>query len=535
MITIDNVYSKCEYFYKPSPMISPILSRNMMQEVVPQSMFLSQLNPEGHLILNEIWYPDPRKSVTVNEANKSYFPGRAIGDIVNTVKHIERITIPFQQIVLTKDLTHVCGNRMNLDVMELSLTEIQEEAFIKFRQKWILYNFDTAVYEFCKSIFATGDAAMCLYRDEEKRTTSYKVFSILDLDELHPIFDYNGKLRVFGRSYYLNDVNANNDGAIFLEIWDDQYYYMFSSNSEYTGEKTSLPMWDEKNNYMINEISYKNSGWNIIKKIRHGFTSVPVVYCKKKDGACWSLIQRLIESLEKALSELFENNKTYAFRIMYIQGGFQIQGSMDDNGINPKVIMLDDPNAKAGYIDGADASGAFKEQWDQTINLLKMCGFVVFPPESLSGDTSGTAIKVLYAPAIEKAINNIHFLTPFISSIVDKFKEGISLESDMSVSDLNTIHIHGYLTPFIPQNDQEVVSNLSTAYSGGGGYLSAKTCQEKDPNCVPQEAMRVKQQKEEDAQSERNSIVGNSDVKTSGAGMNTENIQRQQVSNATNQ
>ena len=105
----------------------------------------------------------------------------------------------------------------------------------------------------------------------------------------------------------------------------------------------------------------------------------------------------------------------------------------------------------------------------------------------------------------------------------------------MSVSDLNTIHIHGYLTPFIPQNVQEVVSNLSTAYSGGGGYLSAKTCQEKDLNCVPQEAMRVKQQKEEDAQSERNSIVGNSDVKTSGAGMNTENIQRQQVSNATNQ
>ena len=61
-----------------------------------------------------------------------------------------------------------------------------------------------------------------------------------------------------------------------------------------------------------------------------------------------------------------------------------------------------------------------------------------------------------------------------------------------------------YITPYIPQNDQEVVNNLSVAK--GAGYLSSETCQERDPNATPQEAMRVKQEADEKAVIERNSF-----------------------------
>ena len=107
---------------------------------------------------------------------------------------------------------------------------------------------------------------------------------------------------------------------------------------------------------------------------------------------------------------------------------------------------------------------------------------------------------------------------------------------------MNITKIMPYITPYIPQNDQEVVNNLSVAH--GAGYLSSETCQERDPNATPQEAMRVRNEKKEEAEIERNSIVSSSsnssssdkngivdeeDTLDSGA-MNPSNLQKKALS-----
>ena len=322
-----------------------------------------------------------------------------------------------------------------------------------------------------------------------------------------------------------------------MEVWDDQYYYLFSQDDTMTDTKLTIPQWDETKKYAISEFATDDetisTTWYPVLKQLHGNKTIPIIYCKHKFGACWTVVQPLIDSLERALSQLFENNKTYALRIMYIQGGFEIQGEFRDNGKEPSIVLLDDANSKVGMVEPADASGSFKEQLTQTMDMIKMCGFIVTPPQSISGDTSGTAIKILYSPAIEKAINDIHFLTPFITQITDKFKESVSTEDDLSPSDANTVHIRGYLTPYIPQNDQETVSNLATAT-----WLSDETKREKDPNAVPQETMRVQEQTEQELQDQRNVMVGASTPTDIGsqteppknnnrAGMNAYNIQKQ--------
>ena len=381
-------------------------------------------------------------------------------------------------------------------------------SYVAYKQRWLLYQMDTGVYSLMKSVESTGDGAILVYKDRYKKT-SYKVFSVENGDTLHPIFDYSGDLRLFGRTFSKPNGMATKTED-FLEVWDDKYYYLLTTDDTYKDSSIELPEWDDINDYAISISNDENSRYYLVTKAEHGFNRVPIVYCKEQSGPCWSKVQPLIEKFEVALSQFFENNKSYAFRIMYIAGGFVVQGELRDNMKEPKVICLEDPNAKVGTIDGADASGSFKEQLTQTLDLIKMCGFIVMPPQSLSGDTSGTAIKILYAPAIEHTKDKIHFYNPFIKDIADLFKTSISTEDDdnISPSDMNRTNIRPYLTPYIPQNDQEVVSNLSVAK--GAGYLSAQTCQERDPNATPQEAMRIAKEKEEEAEAERNSIVSSS-------------------------
>lgn len=526
MITISDINNRTERFYAQNPLYDD--SGISQMNYISQYKFLRELDPRGHLILDPRWYKDIWKEVPVDEKDEKKGTTWAR-------KAVERVTIPLQRTIKTKRLTYLYGNGMFFDIMELNPTENQQNAYISFKQKWLLYQFDTAMYEFLNSVSCTGDAAINIYKDNNGET-NYKVFSILNNDRLHPIFDYTGKLRLFGRTFSDKNSFTKNVNSL-MEIWDDVNYYLFSSDINMWDKNIKVPQWDELKNFGVENTKQSLSQYYPVIKKAHGRKQVPIIYCKNELGACWTPVQYLIDNLEIALSQFFENNKSYAFRIMYIQGGFVIQGELRDNAKEPRAILLDDPNAKVGFAEGADASGAFKEQLQQTLDLIKMGGFIVMPPQTLSGDTSGTAIKILYAPAIEQTMNDIHFYNPYIKEIVSLFKEYISTEENMSPSDLNTIHIRPYLTPYIPQNDQEVVNNLSVAH--GAGYLSAETCQERDPNSTPQEAMRVKQEADELAETERNAIVNSSsndstiidenDNLNKGA-MNAQNLQKRVLS-----
>lgn len=486
MITLDQINNKIERWYKFKPFMNQ--QKKAKFEEIPQMLFLSQLDPNGHLIYNRQYYPDIWKQVPEKGHEKEDNP-----PMTWACKEVERVSIPLQQVKLSKQLTAICGNKLHFDMFNTDPSEEQEKEFALSKQKWILYQFDSCLYEFFNSVLATGDGAICLNRNSDGET-SYKVFSIINDDTLHPIFDVFGKLKIFGRSYS-NDDNINSKSITYLEVWDDVYHYLFSTDQDMANKSLGNISWDENTYKPITDADTTGSTFYPVIKEAHGFKEIPIVYKKNDDGACWYHIQYLFDALELALSELFENNKTYAFRIMYIQGGFEVVGTLRGNSKEPSVIELDDSNSKVGFVEGADVSSSFKEQLEKTMEFIKMCGFIVTPPQSLSGDTSGTAVKILYSPMIEQAIRDIHFFNSSIRRTVKLFMMSIGTEKDSSPSTLNTIKINAYYTPYVPQNEQENVTNLNTAYAGGNGYLSAQTCQEKDNNCTPQEAFRVQRER----------------------------------------
>ena len=512
MITLNQLITTKEKFYVSTPLFSN--ENKTAKERIPQSQFLRELDPNGHKILSPIYYPDIYKKVPDDEKAPD-------GSFHWVVKHVERVSIAIQQMILYKRLTHLCGDKMSFYLMSNNPEENQKNSYTSYKQKWLVYNMDTGFYDFAKSVFSTGDGAICLFRDENG-LTDYKTFSIANGDILHPVRDFNGKLRIFGREF--SDVVNNIEtlsSVRYLEVWDDTNYYLFCSDPTREVKDITYPNWDD--NYKSIP-SNNDTSWFILQNKRHGFKHIPVEYLKNENGACWSPVQHLSDALEKALSEFFENNKSYAFRIMYIQGGFEVQADFVGNSKEPTAILLEDSDAKVGFVEGAEASGAFKEQLQQTLNFIKIGGFIVFPPESISGDTSGTAIKILYAPAIEKAKDDIHFFNRSIRNICDLFKESISLEKDGSPSDYNNIIIKPFLNPYIPQNDQENINNMAVAI--GAGYFSKESAREHDNNCAPDEEERVQNEKQEDALLERSSIIGNGEPNIP-VNQNTENTQRQ--------
>lgn len=457
MITPDVLYNVHPKFYKILPSYG---SKTLNRIELYQSEFISELNPSGHKINDTSYYENIFKEVKRTDQE-----GKEIKSIVEIA--IERVAIPIQPVILEKQLTHACGN--NIQFIDSSRNpEENKEILLEFKQGWLKKNMETAKYDLIRSVKSTGDGAFCAVMNKGK--FEYRIFSALNGDSLHPIKGLDGKLKEFGRSYSVFDYEKGED-VIYMEKWD---------NKNYTRYKYSLG-------------SQSNDGWDIdISPKPHGFTNIPIIYVHNPTGACWTPVQDLIDKLEMALSQLFENNKSYAFRIMVIQGGFEIQGDIRGQA---RAILMDDPNAKAGFMEKADASDSFTLQLEQTLKFILMGSFTVLPPEIKGGDLPGVTIKILYSPAVEKAINDKNFYNEPIDNMVNLFKEGYGMEL-IKTTQYNKLDIRGEIIPYVHSNDAETANIINTSVLDGS--LSVETAAEIHPLAKNDEFNRILKQNREE-------------------------------------
>ncbi len=484
MITPNFIYQRKEKFYRQAAG-KGYSAENRMYEV-SQKEFLAELDTSGHKIHDPLYYENIFKEIPIDPKDPN--STKKLVEI-----EIERISVPIQEVILYKHLTHLTGKDINLISHHIEPNEELIRAFVALKQGWLKKNMSTALYDFFKSIKATGDGAFCAILNDNK--FSFKTFSILNGDEMHPIFDFNGNLKIFGRSFTSYDYEKDED-RVYLEVWDDKNYTLLAQDSK---EKIGGVSWDKDFN-VFNDDNVE--GWELIKSSKHGFSSIPISYHKEKKGACWSPVQHLIDKLELALSQLFENNKAYAFRIMVIKGGVKIQGDIRGQA---RALLFNDKDGSANFMEKADASSSFELQLKETLKYILMGSFVVLPPEKLSGDIAGVAIKIMYSPAIEQAINDKNTYNVVVDKIVSLFKEGYSFEDDNSPSTFKKLDVRGDIQIYIPQNDAEVSQNLSLGV--GSGYISRETASEQSVYTTPDELFRLDKETEKDIQKERDILT----------------------------
>lgn len=242
------------------------------------------------------------------------------------------------------------------------------------------------------------------------------------------------------------------------------------------------------------------NGYALVEKKEHHFNSIPVAYIRNDEGPCWSNVQKNIEDYEEAFSYLCENNKAYAFPVFYVKGdGDEITISGDDMTGAAKVIAMNSKDNDAGFLDGTDASDAFATQLNKSYDLIYELSFTVKPPELKSGDLPGVAIKLLYSPALEVAMNDSQKLQPFLDKLVEIAKFGIGHENNATASIVG-LDINAWIEPYTHQNKTELLTNLATAVQNG--FLSKQTASERCPD-FPKNAeweRILREKKEEDQQ-----------------------------------
>lgn len=428
---------------------------------IDQIEFLRELDPRSHKIFDPNWYEDDIKKD--DQGRWVRYP-------------VERCALPFQYIIKTKHLTHLCGNNIQFTDSNQNPSDTDKQLLVNFKQAWKNKNMEVAWYDSANSVKCTGDVAFCgyLFNDE----FGYRIFSFFDGDTLYPHYNYvTGKMDLFGREYSRYNAGGKEVERI-LEVWDNQKLYRFKRSS--SGIKG-----------IANRILYwlgLDDGWTLEFEDIHGFPFMPISYHRNRYGACWVFEQPGIEQYEKDFSRYLEVNKSNVRPIMVIIGDdIEIKG--DKN--KPITSIVTGAGGDAKRIPAGEASQSYENQLKVERDNIFLGAFVVLPPEARSGDESGISIKIKYSPAIEQAMADANEYNPFVDDMVKIFKYGYSVEIG-KIAEYQTMNITGEIIPFIHQNEAEIMSSLMTGVSAG--YLSKETAAQECPYSANDELRRLKEQ-----------------------------------------
>lgn len=396
--------------------------------LIPQGEFLKELHPSGHKINSPIYYPD---KIKYDEENKRYFTQKVI-----------RTAFPFQRIILTQQLTHLCGNDIHIEATNTHVSEQSKRLTLELKKGWLDKNMEIAFYELAKSVKSTGDGAIVIYLHNGK--TRYKALSFAYGDHLFPHYDENGDMDAFARRYrdYDEDGKAMTE---YVEVWDRKYL------SRYKRSLTGI-----KDTFNSIKEFLGLDGYSLIEGKAHGFDEVPVVYQRDDNGACWSDSQDAIDKYELAVSHLCQNNMAYAFPIMILKGDdVSVQGDL--YGDVKAITMGTEDEAK--YLTPQDASNSFTVQLNTLLRMIFMGSFIVEPPEVKSGDLPGVAIKLIYSPSLEKAIIDAKEFDASVDKLVRLFKFAYGVEIG-KMTQLTSLDTFAWIDPYVHQNSSELVNNL---------------------------------------------------------------------------
>lgn len=411
-------------------------NRNVM--MLTQSDFMDELNPSSHIV-NDPSVRAMRAKFRFNTATGKFEQ--------DGWEDVSRVSLSLQESVRRHHRTTTFGNEMWFGSEGADEDNAKRVAAI--RSYWSTSGMTDALSTWGNALFGTGDAAIYLHIvDGEIR---YKVYSYENGDLFNFTTAEDGR-EVFVRYLMVDDTKT-------VEVYDDKFVEVWVSESDKPLPSIFLSMLRAKKLDVKSE-----DGYQLIKRERHGLNQMPACYHRLND-VVWGNGQGLITQRESMLSDLDENNKYYAYQIMFLTGSGLI--SLPEAGRMGKVMASSDPSAKASILEPADASNTFTIALDQNMKMLcETLGIVVLNPDELkAGENTGAFIQNLYWREVQWSMNMIADLRPAFSKIISVFKELVGkIEGDSSYTKTKLTYL---LEPRIPKNSTEEVNNICMARDRG--------------------------------------------------------------------
>lgn len=421
-----------------------------------QSDFLDELNPSSHLI-NSTAYRSQRVKYKYDTTKKE--------NVADGLEEVERIAVAIQEGILRHKITHTFGNEMWFGSEGGS--EENELLVSLHRSHWNMTGMTDALNAWARSLFGTGDTAIYLYRDYNR--INYKVFSFENGDVFTSKKNKDGK-DIFIRRFMI-------DGKDAVEIY---------------GTKT-IELWIKDTDKEDDSRERSEDGYALCNRDFHGLEFCPVIYHRRND-VVWGVGQSTIEHVEKLLSDLAENNKYYAYQILFLTGGVV---SLPGTSMG-KVIASKTKDGDAKILAPADASSTFSIDLEKNLDILWECtGTVVIEPKELkAGENSGAFIRNLYWREVQWSTNELAQLRPSLNKIISVFSAYVAM-IEKKTAEFDNLRMSYILEPFVPKNLAEEITNVVMAKNSG--VTSVQTASGEIPFNNPLEYQRILKENEEAA------------------------------------
>lgn len=438
----------------------PLGSGSHRSIYLTQDDFLNELYPSSHLI-NSCEYRSNRPLYKWVESQKR--------NIQIGWEPVERVSVGIQQAIRRHKKTHTFGNELEFRNVGDSSDGDRLKSMLAY---WDMTGMKDALMAWSGGFFGTGDSAIYLYRDGDR--IYYKIFSYENGDLITQKGDK------FIRLFVMDNKKA-------VEIYDNSSISIWVEDANVTNKEfmSLLGVTDPSKDIQSED------GWTRVQSINHGLSRCPVIYHREKD-VCWGNGQDNIDRLERILSDLGENNRYYAFQILFLTGGVV---NLPDTKWAGKIIGSKSENGKAEILQPADASNSFTIDLEKNMELLwESTGTTVINIEDLKGgDQSGAYIVNLYFRSVQWSTEKIADLRPDISKIVEVYKELVGLIVKDITGYMN-MKVAWSLSPFVPHNKMEEVTLITQQV--GAGIMSKETGAEISPDTSVNEYSRLQKEKE---------------------------------------
>jgi len=466
---------------------------NYPRMLLSQGDFENEKQPSAHVIY-DVAYRSNRPQFRYDEKQGK--------NVVVGYEKVERVSIPFQQSILRHKVTHAFGNPVWLgNEGESSETPLVN----KVKSYWNSTGMNSAMLEWGRACFGTGDGALLIYLDEE-RELRYKVLSYEKGDIITQFYNpEDGGRRNVIRMYREHDIDiVEIYGSVTVKTWVKS-----------SGNENEIQKWWGRATGTRTDDDYV-----LVKNVSHGLNQCPVVYHREPD-VCWGAVQGNIEDVEKLLSDLLENGKYYNFQMLFVTG---LVGSLPSINFQGKVIAARNKDADAKILAPADASNTFTLSLEQSLRVICDGVGAVFiqPGELKGGDYSGAYLRNLYFPETQWCVEAYARMDEPIREIIRTFKQFVGLKED-SIGSYKALRISYVLTPYIPSNLQEEAQIINSSFAAG--TLSRQTATEELPVAASDETQRLDEDveratkaEEAKAEKERQAQLAAAQAQTGGGG-----------------
>lgn len=384
---------------------------------------------------------------------------------------VNRVPASFQEIIVERRVSFLLGNQIRYDAT-FDDKNAKEKALVEFVSE--IEDSAKTLYknkELARRMMSEMSCAELWYLTEltEPGFWNYiarkigikkpsfqlrmKILSPFLGDSLYPLFDEYGDLIAFAREYKLSEGSKEID---HFDVFTADFTYKYANREE---------------GWALDKLA-SNSG-----KIPNPAQKIPIIYHKQAKPE-WANVQKMIERLEKLLSNHGDMNDYFGEPILAIFGQLIQAINKGDSG---KILQLSE-NAKASFLALDSPPESIKmeiENLEKFIFALSQTPNISFAEMKAMGkDISGYAIELLFLDAHLAAIAKEETFGIGIQRRINLIKAFIGNVLDVSLSEASkSVRIKPVFTPFMPKNLKELVDMLNQAVFNE--ILSKQTATEK--------------------------------------------------------